>query len=160
MLPPSSGWCGRDGKQRTIYHIHFLICFFNDVYYNIRVLRRTIVSEVFKLSPLWLVTCCESLVLTSQTWDARWFHGAYLEHEKTYQLLNLSPRRDVLGSGGVSPCILNPGAGLRWVVTFTPGPLGLRAPVNHWIAGWVARRAGLDTVGKRKCPIIAPARNW
>jgi len=37
---------------------------------------------------------------------------------------------------------------------FTPG---VRAPGTHWTEGWVDPRASLDTVAKRKSPIMAPA---
>jgi hypothetical protein len=38
------------------------------------------------------------------------------------------------------------------VVSFTPRPIYSRgkAPVTHWIGGWVDPRAGLDDVKKRK----------
>jgi hypothetical protein len=45
---------------------------------------------------------------------------------------------------------------LRWMVSLTPlplNPLG-RAPVTHWIGGWVGRRAGMNDMEKR---ILDPA---
>jgi len=33
-------------------------------------------------------------------------------------------------------------------------------PVTDWMGGWVGPKAGLNTVAKRKNPIIAPAGNW
>jgi hypothetical protein len=57
------------------------------------------------------------------------------------------------GCGGIAPRILN--LSTR-VVNFTPEVI---APGTHWIGGWVVPRAGLDTVTKRKNPLIAPAGN-
>jgi hypothetical protein len=33
--------------------------------------------------------------------------------------------------------------------------LGERAPCTHWTGGWVGPRAGLNTVEKRKSPVLA-----
>jgi len=60
------------------------------------------------------------------------------------------------GSVGVAPRILHLGTRWEWSAShpgrFTPG---LRSPDNHWTGGWVAPRAGLDTVvAKRK--ILSP----
>jgi hypothetical protein len=46
---------------------------------------------------------------------------------KTYPLLNYaSHHKDVLGSGGMAPRILNLSTKWRWVVSFTPRPLYCR----------------------------------
>jgi hypothetical protein len=62
-----------------------------------------------------------------------------------------------LGSGGIPPRrILHLGAGLRRVVSFTPRK---RAPVTHWIGGWVDLRTCLEAVAKRKkFPALAENR--
>jgi len=47
------------------------------------------------------------------------------------------------------------------LVSFKPSHVIPREidPDTHWIRRWVGPRAGLDTVAKRKIPIIAHARN-
>jgi hypothetical protein len=65
-----------------------------------------------------------------------------------------SRHEGVLGSGGIAPRILDLGTRWKWVVSFTPRPLypRERAPVIHWIGGWVDTRVGMDMVLKRKIP--------
>jgi hypothetical protein len=48
--------------------------------------------------------------------------------------------------------ILNLGIRWSWVFSFTLLPLYLHGvpPAEHWIGGWVGRRAGLDCMEKRK----------
>jgi hypothetical protein len=51
--------------------------------------------------------------------------------------------------------------GGEWSVSrpcyFTPGG---RSPGTHWIGARLGSRADLDTVAKRKNPIITPGVNW
>jgi hypothetical protein len=65
------------------------------------------------------------------------------------------------GSGGIAPRVFNLGTRLRWVVSFMPWPLypQRKSPSYPFDRRWVGLRDGLDTVGKRKIPIIAPAGN-
>jgi hypothetical protein len=58
------------------------------------------------------------------------------------------------GSGGIVPRILDLGSRWRWVISFTPRPLYPqgKSPGTHWIGGWVAPRAVLGAVVKRKIP--------
>jgi hypothetical protein len=58
------------------------------------------------------------------------------------------------GNGSIAPCIIDLGTTWGWVVSFTLRPLfpGERAPVTHWIGGWVGSRAILDVVVRRKIP--------
>jgi hypothetical protein len=53
------------------------------------------------------------------------------------------------GSGGIAPRILDLGTRWRWVVSFTSRE---RAPVTHWIGGWLDPRAVLDTVVNGELP--------
>jgi hypothetical protein len=60
---------------------------------------------------------------------------------------------------GISPRILDLVTRWRWVVSFTLQPLyppKERAPVTHWIGGWVSPSVGLDAVVKRE--ITSPFR--
>jgi hypothetical protein len=58
------------------------------------------------------------------------------------------------GSGDIVPRILNLGTKWNCMVSFMPVRFttGDRAPVTHWIGGWVGPRAGLDAVDNRKIP--------
>jgi hypothetical protein len=58
------------------------------------------------------------------------------------------------GSGGITPRILDHGTRWRWVVSLRPGRFTPRerAPVTHWIGGWVGSRAVLNAVVRRKIP--------
>jgi hypothetical protein len=60
-------------------------------------------------------------------------------------------------SGGIASRILHFGTRWEWSAS-RPGRFNLRekAPVTHWIGGWVGLRAVLDTVVKRK--ILSPHR--
>jgi hypothetical protein len=65
------------------------------------------------------------------------------------------------GSGGIAPRILSWSLdGGEWSAShlgrFT---LRGRAPVTHWIGGWVDPRTGLDAVVKRKFPAPVGTRN-
>jgi hypothetical protein len=51
------------------------------------------------------------------------------------------------GSGGIAPCIIDPGTRWRLVVSFTPWLVYL-----YGIGGWVGPRAVLDMVVKGKIP--------
>jgi hypothetical protein len=76
--------------------------------------------------------------------------------------------RTYWGSICIASRILNLGTTRRWVVSFILRPPYTRVrappPGNHWIAGWVGPRAGLDAVVKRKkfhyCPCweLEPSR--
>jgi hypothetical protein len=56
-----------------------------------------------------------------------------------------------MGSGGITPRILNLGTIWRRVVSFTPRLLHPRGmnPGTHWIRSWVGSSVGLDVVAKR-----------
>jgi len=69
-------------------------------------------------------------------------------------VFNYAPRlKDVWGSGGIAPRILN--LGTRW--RFTPQLLQPREriPSTRWIGGWMGPRAGDE---KKEIP--TPAGNW
>jgi hypothetical protein len=63
----------------------------------------------------------------------------------------------IWGSGCIDPHFLDLGTSWRWSASqpsrFTPGE---RAPITHWIGGWVDPRASLDDVEK----ILDPTRTW
>jgi len=45
------------------------------------------------------------------------------------------------------------------MVSLHPGSFipGVRAPVTHWVGGWVGPRAGLDTVhGRNRTAVVHP----
>jgi len=71
---------------------------------------------------------------------------------KTCHVLHLAPSREyVWGSGGIAPCIFNPGTAWRWVVKFTARPLyprrrSPRYTLVRWLCG---PRAGRDAVAKK-----------
>jgi hypothetical protein len=48
-----------------------------------------------------------------------------------------------------------------WVVSFTPRLLypGYKIPGTHWIEGSVGPTVGLETMEKRRNPIITPGEN-
>jgi hypothetical protein len=85
--------------------------------------------------------------------------------------LSTTPWRHMGGGGGcIDAHFLHLGTSWRWVVSFTPQPLypRERAPVTHWIGGWVDPRAGVDGFEKRKLlpppglelrPLGRPARS-
>jgi len=67
---------------------------------------------------------------------------------KTYGVLNHAPRdEEVLESGNIIPRTLNLGTSWKWSASH-PGRLtpGERAPVTHWIGGWLGPTAALDAV--------------
>jgi hypothetical protein len=72
--------------------------------------------------------------------------------------------KDVLCSGGTAPRILNLGAKLRWVVSFTPQPLYSRYPLVGPKPVWMQwRRGKLSPAGNwtpTVQPIAKPYTNW
>ena len=58
------------------------------------------------------------------------------------------------GCRGIAPLILNHGTTLTWLINFIPlnvcPPPSCKIPGSHYIAGWLAPRADLNTLERRK----------